>query len=140
MRAIRQLAPGGPASLGYETSSRWPSAMRGVVASALVVLVCFTTAWVADEDSATVLWTERQAESIASIRGMPVHDAECRGLGAGEEAEYKRFDCMAGGRAPWQTYDTVAVSYVLHPLAEYDGPRSRHRVTRVRFVGGPGVP
>jgi hypothetical protein len=114
--------------------------MPRALLSALLVLVCFTSACVADDDSTAVLWTERQAESIASVRGMPVHDAECRGLGAGSEAEHERFNCVAGARAPWQTYDTVAVSYVLHPLAEYDGRRSRHRLTKVRFVGGPGVP
>jgi hypothetical protein len=53
---------------------------------------------------------------------------------------YSRFECLAGARAAFQRYDTVAVLYVLHPLEEYDGPTSRHRLTDVRFIGGPGVP
>jgi hypothetical protein len=50
---------------------------------------------------------------------------------------YSRFECLAGTRARFQHYDTVGVFYVLHPLENYKGPRSRHRLTNVRFVGDP---
>jgi hypothetical protein len=29
---------------------------------------------------------------------------------------------------------------VLHPLSDYENSTSRHRLTNVRFVGGPGIP
>jgi len=29
--------------------------------------------------------------------------------------------------------------YVLRPLGKYDGPHSAHRLTNVRFIGGPGI-
>ena len=85
------------------------------------------------------LWTIEQAESITSIRGMPVRVRECRGLG-GEKGRYERFQCLASARTASDRYDTVGVFYVLHPLGEYDGPGSKHRLSKVRFVGGPGVP
>jgi hypothetical protein len=43
-------------------------------------------------------------------------------------------------RASFDHYDTVAVLYILHPLGDYIGPNSGHRLSNVRFVGGPGVP
>jgi hypothetical protein len=85
-------------------------------------------------------WTEREAESITTIRSLPATVRGCEGLGESDDDRYTRFDCLAGTRAAWQTYDTIAVRYVLHPLDEYDGPRSRHRLTNVKFVGGPGIP
>jgi hypothetical protein len=89
------------------------------------------------------LWTVQQAESITSVRGLPVRVRHCRGTGTRERHEntrlYSRFECLAAARAAFQPYDTVAVLYVLHPL-EDDGPTSRYRLTNVRFIGGPGVP
>jgi hypothetical protein len=112
--------------------------MRWLLAGALVALSCVLVGC-ADSES-VVRWTEREAESIRSVRSLPVNDAECRGLGKEDGGEHARFECTAGTRAPWETYDTIAVFYVLHPLGEYEGPRSRHRLTNVKFVGGPGVP
>lgn len=91
-------------------------------------------------------WTTEQAESITVVRGMSVRVRYCRGLGSAREERgrprYTRFRCLAGGRATVDRYpiDTVAVRYVLHPLAPYAGPGSSHRLTEVRFIGGPGIP
>ena len=92
----------------------------------------------ADSD-ADRLWTVRQAESITSIRGTPVRVRHCRGL-AGREDRYESFECLAGARTAFDRYDTVGVFYVLHPLGEYEGPRSKYRLSNLRFVGGPGIP
>jgi hypothetical protein len=75
---------------------------------------------------------------------MLVSVRECHGLGqpmtVGRHRRYRHFRCVAGTRAPWETYDTIAVLYVLHPLGPYAGPRSRYTLTQVRFIGGPGIP
>jgi hypothetical protein len=98
------------------------------------------------EPEADALWTTRQAESVTTVRGLRVRVRHCRGLGGATRGEggarYRRFECLAGGRAASDPYafDTVAVLYVLEPLAEYDGPESEHRLTNVRFIGGPGIP
>lgn len=88
-------------------------------------------------------WTERQAESITSIRGTRVRVRACEGLGRARVVEqrtlYRHFACLAGTRLPYQPIDTVAVTYVLHPLGAYRGPRSKYLATSVRFVGH-GVP
>ena len=69
---------------------------------------------------------------------------ECRGLGRAVVdngvRRYRHFRCDAATRARGQTYDTVTVLYVLHPLGPYVGPRSRHTLTHVEFIGGPGIP
>jgi hypothetical protein len=106
-------------------------------ALALVVLVCAACAGGGDSGR---FWTEREAESITTIRSLPATVRGCEGLGESDDGRYARFECLAGTRAAWETYDTIAVTYVLHPLEEYDGPRSRHRLTNVKFVGGPGIP
>jgi hypothetical protein len=85
-------------------------------------------------------WTVRQAESIRVIRGTPVSVRGCRGIGPGESAHFRRFDCVAGARSPTDSVDTVAVLYELRPLGPYDATRPRYELARVRFVGGPGVP
>jgi hypothetical protein len=48
----------------------------------------------------------------------------------------------AASQARFDRYgiDTVAVVYVLRPLAPYDGPSSSHSLSDVRFVGEPGIP
>lgn len=107
--------------------------------AALAVAVVLATACSGDGDSRPV-WTEREAESITTIRSLPATVRGCEGLGESDRGRYARFECLAGTRAAWQTYDTIAVTYVLHPLEEYGGPGSRHRLTRVKFVGGPGIP
>ena len=116
--------------------------MAGSVRTALLV-VGFVAAGCAGETSSEPRWTEREAASI-TVRSLPVRVVRCRGLGQPEtdaaRRSFARFDCLAGTRAPWETYDTIAVTYVLRPLEEYEGPRSAHRLTTVRFVGGPGIP
>ncbi len=91
-----------------------------------------------------IYWEVRQAESITTIRSMLVHVRECHGVGPAHIVNgvrlYRRFRCLAGTRAPRDTYDTVGVFYTLRPLGPYSGPKSRHRLTRVRFMGGPGIP
>jgi hypothetical protein len=110
----------------------------------LLALLACAAAGCAGDSSSGPRWTEREAESIATVRSVPVRRVECEGLGAAEidgpQRSYLRFDCIGGARAEWETYDTIAVLYVLRPLEDYEGPQSRHRVTRVRFVGGPGIP
>jgi hypothetical protein len=89
-------------------------------------------------------WSVGQAKSIATIRSMRVRVRECRGFGRALVEDgvrrYRHFRCVAGTRAPWERYDTIAVLYVLHPLGPYFGSRSRHTLTQVRFIGGPGIP
>jgi hypothetical protein len=110
-----------------------------------LVLLALVAAGCAGADAPSVpRWTEREAASITTVRSLPVRVLRCDGVGAvdadGERRSYGRFECVAGTRAEGERYDTIAVFYLLRPLEEYEGPRSRHRLTRVRFVGGPGVP
>jgi hypothetical protein len=81
------------------------------------------------------LWTERQAESIRTIRGMTVHVYRCDGLGRRQGVRYRRFRCLAGARLRHERFDTVAVTYVLHPLGPYRGGASRFRLADVRYSG-----
>jgi predicted small secreted protein len=119
---------------------------RALLVTSWVVLVSYLGAACGGAGGAGSerLWTVRQAESIDTIRGMPVRVRECRGLGGaeGEMPRYRRFECVAGARAASDRFEfeTLGVLYVLHPLGKYDGPRSKHRLTQVRFVGGPGIP
>jgi hypothetical protein len=107
--------------------------------AAVALAIVFAAACSGGGDSAPG-WTEREAESITTIRSLPATVRGCEGLGESDDGRYARFECLAGTRAAWESYDTIAVTYVLHPLDEYDGPRSRHRLTNVKFVGGPGIP
>ncbi len=95
-------------------------------------------------DRPGALWSVAEAESISVVRSMRVRVRECRGLGRpvthDGRRRYRHFRCLAGTRAPWQTYDTIAVLFVLHPLGQYTGPRTRYTLTNVRFIGGPGIP
>jgi hypothetical protein len=95
-----------------------------------------------DKDASAQWWAVDQAESIAVVRGMPVRVRYCRGLGPSDDRKYARFDCLASARAVRDLYpfETVAVVYVLHPLEEYRGAKSRHRLSSVKFYGGPGIP
>jgi hypothetical protein len=113
--------------------------MSRLAGAALVPAALLAAACAGGGDSGR-FWTEREAESITTIRSLPATVRGCDGLGESEDGRYPRFECLAGTRAAWQTYDTIAVTYVLHPLAAYEGPRSRHRLTKVKFVGGPGIP
>jgi hypothetical protein len=113
--------------------------MPRVSGAALVLAALLASACSADGDSGR-FWTEPQAESITTVRSLPVTVRGCEGLGEGEDGRYARFECLAGTRAAWENYDTIAVTYVVHPLEGYDGPRSSHRLTDVKFVGGPGIP
>jgi hypothetical protein len=110
-----------------------------------LVLLAIVAAGCAGADTADEpRWTEPEATAITTIRGMPVRAVRCRGLGPQEIRDdrktFTRFDCLAQTRAPWQRYDTVTVLYVLRPLDEYERHRRPHRLTNVRFVGGPGIP
>jgi hypothetical protein len=84
------------------------------------------------------MWTEAQAASIASIRGTPVRVRHCRGLGNGQtvgsQTVYRRFACLAGARAAHETFDTVAVTYVLRPVGSFAGASSRYVLMDVRFA------
>ena len=75
---------------------------------------------------------------------MPVRGSKCRGLGQANVddgvSRHRRFRCVASTRAPWETYDTIAVHYVLDALGSYVGPESPRALTQVRFIGGPGIP
>jgi hypothetical protein len=113
--------------------------MSRLSGAALALAVLLAAACSAGADSER-LWTEREAESITTVRSLPVTVRGCEGLGKGDDGRYSRFECLAGARAAWESYDTIAVTYVLHPLGEYVGPRSRRRLTNVKFVGGPGIP
>jgi hypothetical protein len=88
-------------------------------------------------------WTVREAESMATVRGQPVHVRACRGLGRARTSKavvrYQRFACTAGTGLDWESFDSVAVTYVLVPLGPYEGGCSEHALRNVRFVGG-GVP
>ena len=89
------------------------------------------------------MWTEAQAESITTIRGLPVRVRHCDGLGGAQKAGgvvvYRRFACLAGARIRYQPIDTVAITYVLSPRGEYEGASSAYALTDVHF-GGLGVP
>jgi hypothetical protein len=86
----------------------------------------------------------RQAESIRTVRSMPVNVLECRGLGKPSSrsgaVRYRHFRCTGGTRAPWERYDTIAVQYTLHPLTAFRSAQRRFAITHVRFIGGPGIP
>jgi hypothetical protein len=69
-----------------------------------------------------------------------VSEPRCRGIGAGGDERFERFRCTAGARRPGESIDTVAVFYELVPEAAYSGTESAHRLERVSFVGGPGIP
>jgi hypothetical protein len=124
------------------SAARSPSKALGVVLAAAVLGTSHGRA--ATHERPGAYWQTWQAESISTIRGMPVRVLECRGLGRAAIDDgvrrYPRFRCVAGTRAPWETYDTVAVFYVLRPHGPYVGPRSRHTLTQVRFIGRPGIP
>ena len=87
-----------------------------------------------------VRWTVPQAESVAVVRGMPVNDPRCEGVGSEVDERFGRFRCTAGARRPTESFDSVAVHYELVPEEEYSGPASRHRLENVSFLGGPGIP
>lgn len=105
----------------------------------LLAAACFAGCGDGDGSSEPA-WTVRQAESIAVVRGTPVEVRHCRGLGPVDDRRYRRFECLAGARAPTDPVETVAVRYVLFPLGDYDGRESPHRLTNVQFIGGPGIP
>jgi hypothetical protein len=116
---------------------------RLALAAFFVVMIAASAAC-GEEDAAVATWTVREAESISSVRGLPVRVRECRGLGAarrdGGSARFARFACVAGGRSPGEPFDTVAVLYELRVLGEYEGRESRYVLENVRFIGGPGIP
>ena len=117
------------------------TSVGAVLVMAVAVLAASRAATAHDRGA---YWRVAEAESISSVRGTPVRVRECRSLGRPSTVNgvrrYRHFSCIAGARRPGERYDSVAVVYVLHPLGPYRGPRSRHALTNVRFVGGPGIP
>lgn len=95
-------------------------------------------------DRQATYWSTREAESIATVRGLPVHVKQCRGLGHSRRGlavvRYSRFACTAGTGLDWDAFDTVSVTYVLVPLGRYEGGCSSHALRDVHFVGGTGIP
>jgi len=91
----------------------------------------------------TSYWTVREAESLATVRGVPVHVQSCTGIGRPRHAlavaRYDRFACTAGTGLDWESFDSVAVTYTLVPLGPYEGGCSRYALREVRFVGA-GIP
>ena len=85
-------------------------------------------------------WTAAQAKSITKIRGLPVRVRSCRGIGTREGKRYRRFDCVAGARLRGESFDTVAVIYELRPSSRFRGAESSYTLSKVHFVGGPGIP
>ena len=85
-------------------------------------------------------WTVAEAESVRVVRGTPVSDPRCRGVGEEADGRYDRFSCRAGARRPSEAFDSVAVLYELVPEEEYAGPGTAHRLENVSFLGGPGIP
>jgi hypothetical protein len=129
---------------GPEQACEHGQAVACAIAACLALVACVGAGCRDGNQPPIPRWTVGQAESITSVRGLPVRVRYCRGGGRrarGDGTElYSRFECLAGTRTRFQRYDTVGVFYVLHPLEHYKGPRSRHRLTNVRFVGGPGIP
>jgi hypothetical protein len=103
-------------------------------------LLALTLTLAACSADAEPRWTAAQAESIERVRGTPVNEPRCRGLGEVVDERFERFSCRAGARRATETYDTVAVLYDVIPEDEYEGPDSAHRLENVSFVGGPGIP
>ena len=104
------------------------------VCAAGLALAAFGCAEVDRDETA---WTVGRAESVTTIRGMPVRVRQCHGLGTpgdGEMRRYRRFACVAGTRLRGEPYDTVAVLYVIRVL-----PSGGHALDNVRFLG-LGVP
>jgi hypothetical protein len=89
-------------------------------------------------DVRSIGWTERQAESVRIIRGQPVSVRGCTGMRRASRG-FRSFECVAGTRIAGQSIDTVAVTYVLRPLAPYEEAAPRFALSDVHF-GGLGVP
>jgi hypothetical protein len=89
-------------------------------------------------EARSIAWTEQQAESVRVIRGQPVHVRNCTGI-RGTSEGFRSFECIAGTRIAGQSIDTVAVTYVLRPLAPYEKAAPRYALGDVHF-GGLGVP
>jgi hypothetical protein len=115
----------------------------GSTAAASALVVCVGLACSAREDRQREVplawWSVRQAESVTSIRGTPVHVLGCKGLGRGRRIAattlHRAFACLAGARLSHQRVDTVAVEYVLRPLGPYRGRSSRYALEDVHFSG-----
>jgi hypothetical protein len=108
------------------------SALQGIV----LAVITFTSACGGETGG----WTVPQAETIATVRGMRIHNSDCRGEPPSRSERYQRFTCVAGTGLPSDRYDTVAVTYVLRPLGEYRGAASKYVLSDVHFIGGPGIP
>ena len=90
------------------------------------------------DNKGTVAWTESQAESVRVIRGQPVRVRSCTGMRRTPNG-FRSFACVAGTRIAGQSIDTVAVTYVLRPLAPYEKAAPHYALSDVHF-GGLGVP
>lgn len=86
------------------------------------------------------LWTPKQAESIAAVRGTPIRRQDCTGIGRPRGRLFRHFACAAAtGSRYVAPIDSVQVTYTLHALGKYVGLRSGYTTTNVHFIG-LGVP
>jgi uncharacterized membrane protein len=115
----------------------------GTVA-ALLVSAGVVSRQAGDASAGGAWWTVREAESIAVVRGMPVHVQACRGVGPGRIQDgarvHRQFECTAGTGRPADRADTVGVTYRLRPLGPWEVCCPPHALTDTRFFGGPGIP
>jgi hypothetical protein len=109
-----------------------------VKAEALILTLCAgLVACGGGESRDDAGWTVKQAESIDSVRGMPVRVHRCRGRGDVDANRHQVLACVAAARRPGERFDSVAVLYVLRPT----GPCCEdYELAKVRFIGGPGIP
>lgn len=113
--------------------------MRLLVPGAIVVALVIVASWAGTRSGPPVAaWSLAQAESIAVVRGTPVHVLGCDGVGPVVQVDgavlYRRFACRAGARASFQSYDTIGVTYGLQPLGPFVGASSRYALTDVSFA------
>jgi hypothetical protein len=110
------------------------SVIRLACTAGLVAATCGCS----DDGPREAGWTVGRAESVTTIRGMPVRTPRCRGLGApvgnGKARSYRRFACEAGARRPGESYDSVGVYYEIRPRVS-----GGYVLENVRFIG-LGVP
>ena len=110
--------------------------MKFLVPAAIVVVVVSLAAWAGSRSVSTaVAWNRAQAESITAVRGTPVHAVRCAGVGpVVDGGRYRRFACQAAARAPFQTYDSISITFLLRPLGPYAGASSNYALSDVRFT------
>ena len=113
--------------------------MKLLAPGVIIVAAVAVAGWAGTRSGLPIIaWSRVQAESVSVVRGMPVHVLRCDGIGppvgVNRASRYRRFACTAGARAPFETYDTVGVTYVLQPLGPFFGATSRYVLTDVYFA------